>query len=802
MKKFFAFVIAFAMVLSLVTVPAMAETKKAADPRLTGTVPAVTVRDAADLNEALNVEGGEIEFVSEGAYPWVVSGDAAMSGNAGVSSSESVLTATVEAAEGDIVQFEFQAWGEGSSTFWDHCDFAIDGSQQFTYGAYDNDWETAAYALTAGEHTLTWSYTKDSSVNPSGDYFMVDNVYVGQPVAPEAIEVQDVEVPAGRRANVMYEVLPAEAFDKSVTFAIEDTAIATVDAEGVVTGVAEGTTTVVVTSAADPDVYGEATVTVTEALPTVYLYGFDTYDFGSTNDGMWVEFPDYDPTDYVGLSSMPTTFAAAFAGGNVYGYLYENSGADTRFYIMDAETYSVAYPGTDASNVGGVFAMAYNYATDVMYALTGADTRYLATVDLATGVATNVAAITGMTDAPMTLAIDGEGNAYTLELSSGNLYGLDLETGAATRIGATGVALSYVQSMTWDMDTNQLFWAQLSSADDHGLYVIDPATGAASFVGLIGPQGGEITGLYTMNDIEIAPIENPDVTVTFVDGLDNSVLGTMTVQAGTVLDEADFPEVPAHPGFEFVGWDYNGAAVYADTTITAQFHDPNSTIWDFETDPMAQGFEFIDEDGDGFNWQWHVNTGSGNHTTHSGDGIATSGSYDNDSNTALNPDNWMITPAFTGTSLSFWLVAQDTSYANDYLEVYVSEDGGQTWSDALWGGYSPVAYQQYTVNLSDYSGELKVAFRHFNCYDMFMLNVDDIEVSGGGSEPQPTILGDVDGDGEVTIADALLALRYCMGVQDLTDAQLAVADINGDGEVSLDDAILLLRLAMGLITIE
>ncbi|MBR4635447.1 MAG: choice-of-anchor J domain-containing protein [Clostridia bacterium] len=796
MKKFFAFVIAFAMVLSLVTVPAMAETKKAADPRLTGTVPAVTVRDAADLNEALNVEGGEIEFVSEGAYPWVVSGDAAMSGNAGVASSESVLTATVEAAEGDIVQFEFQAWGEGSYTFWDHCDFLIDGNQQFTYGAYDNDWEIAAYALTAGEHTLTWSYTKDSSVNPSGDYFMVDNVYVGQPVAPEAIEVQDVEVPAGRRANVMYEVLPAEAFDKSVTFEIGNEEVATVDANGVVTGVAEGTTIVIVTSVADPTVSGSAVVHVTEALPTVNLFGFDTYDIAGTNSNQWIEFPDYDPTAYIAHGSMQTTFAAAFAGGNVYGYLYENEGADTRFYIMDAETYTVAYPGTDASNVGGVFAMAYNYATDVMYAITGTESRYIATVDLATGVATNVAAITGMANSPMTLAIDGEGNAYALDLNSAGatLYSLDLETGAAIAIGSTGVGLNYVQSMTFDIESNQLFWAEILDGSNSGLYTIDVNTGAASYVGPIGPSGGEIVGLYTKNDIEIAPIENPDVTVTFVDGLDNSVLGTMVVQAGTVLDEADFPEVPAHPGFEFVGWDYNGAAVYADTTITAQFHDPNSTIWDFETDPMAQGFEFIDEDGDGFNWQWHVNTGSGNHTTHSGDGIATSGSYDNDSNTALNPDNWMITPAFTGSSLSFWLVAQDTSYANDYLEVYVSEDGGQTWSDALWGGYSPVAYEQYTVNLSDYSGELRVAFRHFNCYDMFMLNVDDIEVSGG-SEPQPTILGDVDGDGEVTIADALLTLRYCMGVQDLTDAQLAVADINGDGEVSLDDAILLLRLA-------
>ena len=502
MKKFFALFIAVAMVLSLVTVPAMADTR-AHDP-MTGTAPRANhpaPADAATIDEALNVEGGTLVFTNDATYPWVIVGDAAQSGNAGVASSTSAVQTTVTAVEGDIVQFDYKAWGEGSYTFWDHCDFAIDGNVVMTYGALDNDaWETFAEALTAGEHTLVWSYTKDSSVNPTGDYFMVDNVYVGQPVTPNEITVEDVTVPAGRRANVSYEVLPAAAFDKSVTFATADTSIATVNANGSVTGVAEGTTTITVTSVADPTVSGTATVTVTEALPTVTLYGYDTYDIGSTYNSQWVEFPDYDPTDYVGHGSMPTTFAAAFAGGNVYGYLYDNDGADTRFYIMDAETYSVAYPGTDASNVGGVFAMAYNYANDTMYAITGTDTRYIATVDLATGVATNVAAITGMANSPMTLAIDGEGNAYALDLNSAGatLYSVNLETGAATAIGATGVGLNYVQSMTFDIETNQLFWAQILDGSTSGLYTIDVNTGAASLLGTIGPNGGELLSKFPM----------------------------------------------------------------------------------------------------------------------------------------------------------------------------------------------------------------------------------------------------------------------------------------------------------------
>ena len=32
--------------------------------------------------------------------------------------------------------------------------------------------------MEAGEHTLTWTYSKDSSVHPTGDYFAVDNVRI------------------------------------------------------------------------------------------------------------------------------------------------------------------------------------------------------------------------------------------------------------------------------------------------------------------------------------------------------------------------------------------------------------------------------------------------------------------------------------------------------------------------------------------------------------------------------------------------------------------------------------------------
>ena len=138
-----------------------------------------TIRALPTLDEALNVPGGNFTFSSTGTYPWksmVYNGAFyAMSGNDGVHSSSSTLTATVTVPDGGApVSFDFKAWGEGSS--YDVCIFSVDGTQQFSYGASQNDWVTYTVDLSAGTHTLTWTYTKDSSVNPKGDYFAVRNV--------------------------------------------------------------------------------------------------------------------------------------------------------------------------------------------------------------------------------------------------------------------------------------------------------------------------------------------------------------------------------------------------------------------------------------------------------------------------------------------------------------------------------------------------------------------------------------------------------------------------------------------------
>ena len=100
--------------------------------------------------------------------------------------------------------------------------------------------------------------------------------------------------------------------------------------------------------------------------------------------------------------------------------------------------------------------------------------------------------------------------------------------------------------------------------------------------------------------------------------------------------------------------------------------------------------------------------------------------------------------------------------------------------------------------------------------DIFTLSDSEMdEVSGdeeipgddGDDEPsaddedEPFILGDVNGDGQVTAGDAAVILRYIVRLEPLTEQQLLAADVNEDGVVTAGDAAAILRCIVKLDTI-
>jgi hypothetical protein len=117
------------------------------------------------------------------------------------------------------------------------------------------------------------------------------------------------------------------------------------------------------------------------------------------------------------------------------------------------------------------------------------------------------------------------------------------------------------------------------------------------------------------------------------------------------------------------------------------------------------------------------------------------------SGTAVTPDNYLVSPQVTlGGSITFWAGVQNVSYCAEKFSVMVSTTGNGAVSDftavQTWT-YSPNAssgseWQEFTVDLSAYSGMGYIAIRHFDCYDQWLLCVDDITIVEGEEPVNPT----------------------------------------------------------------
>ena len=157
----------------------------------------------------------------------------------------------------------------------------------------------------------------------------------------------------------------------------------------------------------------------------------------------------------------------------------------------------------------------------------------------------------------------------------------------------------------------------------------------------------------------------------------------------------------------------------------------------------------IDADNDGYAWMEGTAPGVSGHN--GSNGCAYSCSYYD--GTVLTPNNWLITPAINLTAnadLTFWVAAQDASYAAEHYGVYISTTGTATSNftllfeetiDANGGSRVQGTWKQKTVNLANYTGQtVYIAFRHFNCTDMFYFNLDDVEIFAQPTDPTISVV--------------------------------------------------------------
>ena len=163
--------------------------------------------------------------------------------------------------------------------------------------------------------------------------------------------------------------------------------------------------------------------------------------------------------------------------------------------------------------------------------------------------------------------------------------------------------------------------------------------------------------------------------------------------------------------------------------------------WYFEDQGEIGQWAYVDADGDGNNWTW--NGLEENPSAYEGMGCIYSNSYINYVG-AVTPDNWVISPEFTipanasSATLSWYAAPQDPDYPEEHYGVYVgtgtdTANYTQLFEETINYG----DYKNTTVDLTAYAGQtIRVAFRHFNCSDMFILKLDQVEVfATAGEEP-------------------------------------------------------------------
>ena len=872
MKRISALFLVFAMLFAIIPFAALAE------------------EAAPTIDEALNVENGTLKFT---AKDWevvceepddVTESDSEepagrvyvrSTNHDGDSSSQIKLVADVNA--GDILTFDAKASSEEG---YDGLVVAVDGETIASVtGEYD--WDSYYYIFDdEGTYVITWKYIKDDSYDEGEDCAYVDNVYLGE----NTFELEDINITSSITLvpgfAAVIDVVPVPKFAPmgTVTFESSNEEVATVDEQGVVTAVAVGDA--VITVKEETLEAKEVTVSVVEPKTA---HAFLIYDEAAEEEENAV-YGLYEVEMHTGLKKaklafedflqtymMDTIFGPMEAVENVnaaeyldgYVYMFTDTG---RFVVIDAETYEVVTEvgnletGEDLQMEYSVTDMAFDYDTYTMYGLAwdnaGGETPYLVSIDTETG---DVTEISQFDFSAYELAAD-KGVLYTVA-GDGMLYSVT-PAGEATSVGYLDIAPSYLQTMGFDHETNELYWLGI------GTYADDLDGEYMAFVATVDVEQGEMnytildslmefTGLYfecedttekipvtgvelDKTEIELKWRETATLTATVLpeNATKKTVRWTSSDEAVATVKNGVVTAVGAGEAVITVTTVDGGFTAECKVTVTGApkfiLNESFEPAKDDETGYEVEGWRMIDADGDGNNWEAYAMDGI---EAYDGVGVMVSQSYINDIG-PLTPDNWLISPAFKvekeETFASWYVTAQDPSYSAENYAVYVVPEGtaDEDLKDCIkiYDGTATGAWVNQTAQIpADFVGqEVRLAFRHYNTTDMYWIKLDLVQVYTieEAVQPEMVTVTFVDGVTKETIATVEVEKGkdvefpevpehegyFFAGwdnegkeiAEDITITALYTlyGDCDGDGVVNTKDAVVILKYAAEMMTLE
>ena len=642
-------------------------------------------------------------------------------------------------------------------------------------------------------------------------------------------------------------VLPVNATEQGISFTSTDTSVAVVDANGVVTAVGTGTSTIIAESVEGNFTAG-CTVNVSEPTPPTTIYGYLYYinsSMGNGADFCWASFSSDNPGSMtLGRSNGDYyTESAEYYNGYVYGY-----DSDGEFFYIDiADNWRYHYPA-DRVTVTGTFDMAYDYSTNTMFCIRE-DNRLYRVSNMSNGEQELVAPL------PMrlwTLCCSTDGTLYGIA-GNGYLYTVDKTNGQLSLVGSTGRSSVYFrQSMAYDHNTGKIYWSAFNTEIEGHLIEIDPMTGEGVDLGVL-QYNADITGMFIPYDPDDpddpsqtpAPTSDPtppptstptptaspvpptppaDLTDRLIGYCTETVPNGDSVYSWFAINTNDVNDVyetsmPPYILYSAVfcdgviyAYDEYGFMLYAcplagdewEWMPTGGYCAPY-LVYDMDMDPNnGTVYCLVYADGYALDQSQFAGEGYFLGTADLATGALTECYRFDDflpvGISCIGNGRFIAVDSLTNRIVEFDANGNYTLYGDAGFSVYpITQsltydfvDGLVYWSAVKNVGGTPYSMlctidpETHTVNIigeTDY---------RFTC----LLFLRDCPIVDPTPDPTPTpgVPGDVNGDGVVTAADANLAMRMALSLIEPN----AAADANGDGTISIADANIIMRWALNL----
>ena len=444
----------------------------------------------ANAQTVVNFEDGQSpsNWSNDATYPWTVvtllssTGNYCIqSGNAGVSSSTSSISTSISFASPGYITFEANCMGEGTTTFFDKCIFAIDGETMFEHGKDLEGWHYYGYNLPAGSHTFTWSYTKDSSVNPEGDCFQIDNITFGLGtacVAPSNVVMNQMGIISWMGSSDSFTVRYKKGSGSWTT----QTGITENEFDATGLGL-HGDYTFEVQADCEPNNWASATFHFAES--TAQCYGFAKTAPSTDDNNKYINFSAQNTETVEIVSAVhPEAEASVFANGFVWSVNYNDETSHHMLCKSPINIYekTIGDPEILNDNFSEVTSMAYNPANGLIYYVT--TEKVLKSFN-----PTNPGPTTeyGTFDTFIyKFAINNAGEAFVIRNDNDFFCSLNLTDLSLTEIGK----LASMTCIAFDMETGELFGTYTGK-----LYYIDGNTAEKTLINTLG------TGEYYIRSI-------------------------------------------------------------------------------------------------------------------------------------------------------------------------------------------------------------------------------------------------------------------------------------------------------------